>query len=105
MAQNIELKIKIEDFTEILEIINKKSIPHIKLIPQRDVYYVHPAGLLKLRIYNNTGELIFYRRDESKKDRVSNYEIMNVQPEQAEKFLKNIFEIEAEVVKKRNLSS
>ncbi len=103
MAQNIELKLKIEDFEPILKIIAEKNIQQIKLIPQRDIYYVHPDGLLKLRIYNDKGELIFYKRDENTKDRVSNYEILNVEPTQAENYFKHIFEIETEVKKKRNL--
>lgn len=103
MAQNIELKVKIDDFSHILNILENKKVELAKVLNQRDIYYKHPLGLLKLRIFDGTGELIFYQRDESIKDRVSNYHILDVKPEQAENYFQRIFEIETEVVKTRNL--
>lgn len=103
MAQNIELKVKIEDFSHVLNILKDKKVELKQVLNQRDIYYKHPLGLLKLRIFDNKGELIFYQRDESTKDRVSNYHILNVEPKQAEDYFRHIFEIETEVVKTRKL--
>lgn len=103
MAQNIELKIKIEDFNDILNILKQKKVELNQVLNQRDIYYNHSQGLLKLRIFDDNGELIFYRRDESTTDRISNYHILNVDPKHAEDFFRRIFEIETEVVKTRKL--
>lgn len=103
MAKNIELKVKIEDFSHVLNILHDKKVELKQELNQRDIYYKHPLGLLKLRIFDNNGELIFYQRDESTKDRVSNYHILNVEPKQAEDYFRRIFEIETEVVKVRKL--
>jgi len=103
MAQNIELKVEIKDFSDVLNILKGKNVELNKVLNQRDIYYKHPLGLLKLRIYDGKGELIFYQRDEATKDRVSNYHILHVEPKQAEDYFQRIFEIEAEVVKVRKL--
>ena len=103
MAQNIELKLKIPSFDQLLSKFDENEIEFIEVIPQRDIYYVNPNGLLKLRILKDRGELIFYNRDENKKDRVSNYEILDVEPKSAEEFFARIFEIETQVKKKRSL--
>ena len=103
MAQNIELKLKVENFNIVLRLINENNIPFIKVIPQRDVYYKCNSGLLKLRIFDHKGELIYYVRNENTSNRISNYEILNVKPEEAENFFGKLFETETEVVKTRNL--
>lgn len=103
MARNIELKIKINGFTDILNIMKQEKVELKQVLNQRDIYYIHPQGLLKLRIFDGKGELIFYQRVESTTDRISNYHILNVEPNQAEEFFSRIFEIETEVVKTRKL--
>lgn len=103
MAQNIELKLKVENFSSILLLIKENNITFQKMIPQRDIYYKCSSGLLKLRIFDGKGELIYYVRNENTSDRISYYEILNVNPVEAEKFFSYLFEIETEVVKKRNL--
>lgn len=103
MAQNIELKIKLDDFSSATEILHQNNIKLETILRQRDIYYNNKNGLLKLRIYNGTGELIFYQRNEDQKDRVSNYHLLKVDPEYAEDFFSKLFEIEVEVVKERRL--
>ncbi len=103
MAQNIELKIKLNDFADVLNIIKKNEVRKEAVLHQRDIYYKNDLGLLKLRIFDSNGELIFYQRDESAKDRVSNYQILDVEPIEAEQFFNSIYKIEVEVVKKRTL--
>lgn len=103
MAQNIELKIKLDNFSGVTEILHQNNIKLETILRQRDIYYKNKNGLLKLRIYNGTGELIFYQRNEDQKDRVSNYHLLKVDPEYAEDFFSKLFEIEVEVVKERRL--
>lgn len=103
MAQNIEIKINIDGFTDILNILEQEKVELKQVLNQRDIYYNHSKGLLKLRIFDDKGELIFYQRDELTTDRISNYHILNVEPKQAEKFFERIFETETEVVKTRKL--
>lgn len=103
MSQNIELKIKLETFNDIFNILKKYDVQKEAVLKQRDIYYKHNDGLLKLRIYSTNGEMIYYKRDESAKDRVSNYQILNVDPKEAEEFFKYIFETEVEVKKVRFL--
>ncbi|MDZ7765027.1 MAG: class IV adenylate cyclase [Melioribacteraceae bacterium] len=103
MSQNIELKIKLETFNDILNILKKYEVQKEAVLKQRDIYYKQKDGLLKLRIYSTNGEVIYYKRDESAKDRVSNYQILNVDPKEAEEFFKYIFETEVEVKKVRFL--
>lgn len=103
MSQNIELKIKLETFNDILNILKKNEVQKEAVLKQRDIYYKQKDGLLKLRIYSTNGEVIYYKRDESAKDRVSNYQILNVDPKEAEEFFKYIFETEVEVKKVRFL--
>lgn len=103
MPQNIELKIKVDDFTKILNILQKNGTQISDILYQRDMYFGNSNGLLKLRIFENNGELIFYQRDESTKDRVSNYHILKLDPNEAEDFFRKAFEVEVEVIKKRTL--
>jgi len=103
MAQNIELKIKLDNFSGVTEILHQNNIKLETILRQRDIYYNNKNGLLKLRIYNGTGELIFYQRNEDQKDRVSNYHLLKVDPKYAEDFFSKLFEIEVEVVKERRL--
>lgn len=103
MAKNIELKIELNEFSDILRKIENKRIPLKTVLHQRDIYYKTEDALLKLRIFSENGELIFYKRDETAKDRVSNYKILRVNPVEAEEMFREIFEIETEVKKKRSL--
>jgi len=103
MAQNIELKIKLEEFSVVTEILHQNNIKLETILRQRDIYYKNKNGLLKLRIYNGSGELIFYQRNEDDKDRVSNYHLLKVDPGYAEDFFSKLFEIEVEVIKERRL--
>lgn len=103
MAQNIELKIKIDDFSAVTEILHQNNIKLETILRQRDIYYKHKDGLLKLRVYNSSGELIFYQRNEHDTDRVSNYHLLKIDPKHAEDFFSKLFEVETEVIKERRL--
>ncbi len=74
-----------------------------EFLNQKDVYYETKKGLLKLRIENGKDSLIKYLRDEKSKDRVSNYNVLKISDNSAEKFFNDIFKIKAVVEKKRIL--
>ena len=74
-------------------------------VNQKDIYFKVPDGRLKLRIINSqSGELIFYKRKESKKIRVSNYIISRTKDfKNLSEILSVNFEILVIVKKKRKI--
>ncbi|MCH7827216.1 MAG: hypothetical protein IIC75_04465, partial [Bacteroidetes bacterium] len=103
MAQNLELKIKLNSTNEIESILNRNNIPLSEVQYQKDVYYSVKKGLLKLRIEGNNYSLIKYLRDESGDERWSNYDIIQLTNGDVEKFLSDIFTVETIVKKTRKL--
>lgn len=102
MPTNLEVKIKLDPRKNIEKLcldINAKFRHSIK---QKDVYYKYKNGLLKLRIENGSYSLIKYLRDEKGK-RWSDYEILNIEGKNVEKYLSEILTIEAVVEKVRKL--
>ena len=103
MAQNLELKIKLES-PEIVELILKENEVQLsEILNQKDIYYSIVNGLLKLRVEGDKYFLIKYLRDESGNDRWSNYEIIQLTNGDAENFLSDIFNVETTVIKTRKL--
>ncbi|MBI9070674.1 MAG: CYTH domain-containing protein [Melioribacteraceae bacterium] len=103
MAVNLELKIKLESKSDIIELLDKIGAEKTEILNQKDVYYENKIGLIKLRIENGKHKLIQYLREEECKDRWSHYEILNISDENAEDFLSKIFKVETKVVKVRQL--
>ncbi len=103
MPLNLELKVKIKSFEKTKKLLNNINADFVKKLNQKDIYYKIKGGLLKLRIENGRQSIIKYLRDEKGKDRFSNYEFLNFDSGDAEKFFKSVFNIEAVVQKKRLL--
>jgi predicted adenylyl cyclase CyaB len=103
MAKNLELKIKMDSFEEIERILSTINAEFIKTLQQKDIYYKVKNGLLKLRIEEDKYQLIKYLRDESGKDRWSDYEIITTNGNNPEHFFDNIFQVETVVSKTRKL--
>jgi predicted adenylyl cyclase CyaB len=103
LARNLELKIKLEDPAGIASKLKEHGGRFVKTLDQKDVYYEYDKGLLKLRIENGEASLIKYNRDETGTKRWSDYEILNLSGNSPEDFLKDILNVQAEVVKERNL--
>jgi predicted adenylyl cyclase CyaB len=103
MPSNIEIKIKIPSFRKYENILKVIGLKPKELLDQKDVYYETKKGLLKLRTENGRNSLIKYLRDEKSKDRVSNYDVLKLNDNSAEKFFSDIFKIKAVVEKKRIL--
>ncbi len=103
MPSNLEIKISLNSFDDILTRIKENNCEFKAELNQKDVYYRIKEKLLKLRIENGSCSLIKYLRDENAKDRFSNYEVLNISNADAEKFFNDIFESYATVEKKRLL--
>ncbi|MBK8944974.1 MAG: class IV adenylate cyclase [Ignavibacteriae bacterium] len=103
MAVNLEIKVKLETFDEILKILSEKNVFQNQTILQKDIYYKIPAGLLKLRKHNDGYELIKYQRNEKDGERWSNYFVLNISGETVENYFDDIFETETVVEKIREL--
>ena len=103
MAKNLELKIKVESHNKIIELLKNVNAEHKGLLSQKDIYYNWNKGLLKLRVQDGNYQLIKYIRDENAADRFSNYEILELSGNDAEKYLSDILSIETVVEKKRDL--
>lgn len=102
MALNLELKISVESYSKILEKIKKSDATYTKTLFQKDIYYKVKKGLLKLRVEEGNFTLIKYLRDEKRK-RWSNYQLLKLEGENPEKYLRELFEIDTVVQKKREL--
>lgn len=103
MAQNLELKVKVDSHIKIIELLKSVNAQSKGALNQKDIYYKCNKGLLKLRVQNGSYQLIKYIRDENASDRFSNYELLELSGNDAEKYLSDILDVEAIVEKKRDL--
>lgn len=103
MALNLELKIKVFNHNNIIQLIEQYGGKKIKLLYQKDSYFVFNKGLLKLREQNGVFELIKYKRDEINKERWSDYSLLYLNGQNVEKYLYDIFNLECIVKKERTL--
>ncbi|MEM3875505.1 MAG: class IV adenylate cyclase [Candidatus Micrarchaeaceae archaeon] len=80
--KNIELKIYLNSFTQLIQELNKINAKHIQHLHQVDTYYNSMFGRLKLREINNSAyELIFYLRPDELTRKISNYYIFDLKKE------------------------
>jgi len=105
--KNIELKIGIENFQQIRALLKSADAQNIGILKQVDTYYNTKQGRLKLREINNSEfVLIYYKRPDAIKAKLSNYELLSVEKDQLEKLklmLKCAFGEKIVVKKKREL--
>lgn len=101
--QNLEIKIELKNFDEILDALKQLNAEFIDILEQKDIYYQNKRGLLKLRRVNREYEFIYYNRDESADNRWSNYKILKIADHNAEDFFNEIFDNEIIVEKTRKL--
>ena len=103
MAQNLELKVRVNSHESFKKILKAISAEYKGVLLQKDTYYNYKKGLLKLRSVNGGFEFIKYLRDESADKRWSNYELIKITSQNAEEFLNDVFTVEAVVEKSREL--
>ena len=105
MASNVEIKVKIKDILELRKKIESfYSIDPIQLF-QEDTFFNICEGRLKLRIYStSSGELIYYKRQNSKRPKRSDYFIYKTnEPEKLRHVLEYSLGIRGVIKKKRLL--
>ncbi len=103
MARNLELKIELPSHRKIVDRLSKIKAKNMGILKQKDTYYKIKNGLLKLRSVNGRFELIKYLRDEKGKKRWSDYEVLNIEGKNPEKYFAELFKIDIVVEKKRIL--
>ncbi|NJD22990.1 MAG: CYTH domain-containing protein [Melioribacter sp.] len=102
MPLNLELKIKVESHTKLINALRRINAEKKGILKQKDIYYKTRNGLLKLRVEGNNFTLIKYLRDEKGK-RWSNYELLRLEGKNPEKYLNDVFDVDTVVEKKRIL--
>ena len=102
MPHNLELKIKVDSHTKLINLLKKIEAEYKGMLIQKDVYFKVRKGLLKLRVESGTYTLIKYLRDERGK-RWSNYELLKLEGKNPEKYLRDILKVVTVVEKKRKL--
>lgn len=102
MPLNLELKIKVESHTKLINALRRINAEKKRILQQKDIYYNIKKGLLKLRIEGNNFTLIKYLRNEKGK-RWSKYELLRLEGKNPEKYLNDVFDVDTIVEKKRIL--
>lgn len=103
MALNLELKIKVDSHSELIEKIIDNGGKFVETLNQKDIYYSFKKGLLKLRVQNGEYELIKYIRNEKEGERWSDYSLLFLKGDNIESYLADVFKIETIVEKDRKL--
>jgi len=103
VKKNLELKLNINSIAIIEKMIFDLKLDYDSEFFQEDIYYHFNKGLLKVRLEGDEKFLIFYSRDEKKKDRWSNYSILKLTKEKYNKFLSKSYTEVIRVKKKRKL--
>ncbi len=104
MPVNLELKAKITSPSRTIQTLRKIGGP-AEILVQTDTYFRVESGRLKLRESGDgRSELIFYRRNEKKGRRWSDYSILNVSDtKKVRVFLEEIFGVDVVVRKTRHV--
>jgi len=109
MKKNFEIKVKLQDPNKIRALVRLlckgKKVFKEKQI-QEDIYYRVQKGRLKLRIINgNTGNLIYYFRNNENSKRVSNYTISETNtPKELNSILSSLYGVLIKAKKTREIT-
>jgi predicted adenylyl cyclase CyaB len=103
MPTNLEIKIKIDNPSELFGRIKQINAEYKGELNQVDIYYKIKNGRLKLRLENGNQTLIKYLRNEKTGDRWSDYQLISLERNDAREYLKDVLEEETVVEKKRLL--
>jgi predicted adenylyl cyclase CyaB len=105
MPVNLEVKAKYPSLAKARTIAGTLGARFGGTLKQTDTYLKVRQGRLKLREINRKKlELIYYRRDNVRRNRYSNYTVLELQKKaEAKKVLSSLFETTVVVKKKREL--
>src|SRR5437773_6060597 len=104
--QNVEAKFRVDDLDRIKSAALRLGFEPRGTMRQRDVFFHVTKGKLKLRRLEGreSGEIIYYRREDAGDLKISNYEIVAVtEPDRIRVILSQALGVVAEVVKERTL--
>jgi predicted adenylyl cyclase CyaB len=81
--RNIEIKVSINGFDEVIPLIKEKGAKFEGQLQQVDTYYESKSGRLKIREINGRKfEIIYYERPNDRNSRISDYYITEIAPDQ-----------------------
>ena len=104
MPRNLELKLKVDNLSQLRETCLSFGANKHAFLKQKDIYYNTEKGLLKLRIMEDFSEFILYNRNENEGERWSDYQILKISnKEKPEDFFNLIFNPVAVVEKEREV--
>ncbi len=105
MPRNVEIKARVDDIAALRRRAEALSDTAVKVIEQRDTFYVVPRGRLKLRVLGpNACELICYERPDGTTARASDYALVRSDdPETFERILATALVVRGVVAKTRFL--
>lgn len=105
--KNVELKVQVTSHSSIIKLLKKNKAKKVGVLNQVDTYFNCPTGRLKLREINDKKfELIYYRRPDTAKSKVSVFQVLPVPKSQKNELIKvlgNDYGIWVIVKKKRVL--
>ena len=105
MPKNLEIKARYASLAAARRIARSIEARFAGTLRQTDTYFKVRRGRLKLREINRKRlELIYYRRENARKNRYSNYSVLQLPDADASKrLLRSVFESSVVVKKKREL--
>lgn len=105
MAVNVEIKAHVDDLEALRERAERLSDRLVEVIRQEDVFFVVPAGRLKLRVLApDVGQLIYYEREDRAGPKVSKYQVYpTVRPQALQVLLTKALGVRGVVRKERSL--
>jgi predicted adenylyl cyclase CyaB len=105
MPKNLEIKARCASLSSARQIARSIGARFAVTLRQTDTYFKVKQGRLKLREINRKQrELIFYRRENARKNRYSNYSVLQLPADDSSKrLLRSVFKVSVVVKKKREL--
>lgn len=105
MPKNYEIKCRISSLSGIKKKLSSDGKYKYSVEKQKDIYYKVRSGRLKLRIINGkNSDLIYYRRKERNRERVSEFVISStLNFRELDFILTQQFEVLVTVIKKREI--
>ena len=89
--KNIELKVKVNNFRNVIGILKKLRAKHVGTLNQIDTYYNADKGRLKIReIDDKDFQKIFYQRPDKKASKISLYSVSKIKKSQLQKERNNL---------------
>lgn len=89
--KNIELKVSLDKFDDIIAALKKIVAKHMGVLHQVDTYYKVKSGRLKIReINDHQFERIYYQRPNQSRSKISIYRITKLKKEQVDSLKANL---------------